>query len=206
MGRKVWGYLPLVEDLPVSKRLPCACEFGDRGFERRQRGQACISPIGLSQGRRLSRPVGGAMPPPPEGTPEYHEWAGRYAHLRPDVQAEVARVRAEPAHQRAAGPPWQAKPPTRATFSCPTHGPVRGPIRGAERHAPRHRSRIEKAADAPRPALPTALHTLEGIRPPFGSPSLRALRAPGCNFRTPLPHALTQKPPRGYNESPYPRV
>jgi len=38
--------------------------------------------------------VGGAPPPPPEGTPEYHEWAERYAHLRPDVQAEVARVRA----------------------------------------------------------------------------------------------------------------
>ena len=43
-----------------------------------------------------------APPPPPEGTPEYHEWAERYAHLRPDVQAEVARVRAEIAPQKAA--------------------------------------------------------------------------------------------------------
>ncbi len=54
----------------------------------------------------------------------------RYAHLRPDVQAEVARVRAEPAHQRAAGPHGKPSPNPRHAFvphawACPRAHPRR---------------------------------------------------------------------------------
>ena len=52
---------------------------------------------------------------PPEGTPEYHEWAERYAHLRPDVQAEVARVRASGGGDKSTARPEGARGRARFT-------------------------------------------------------------------------------------------
>ncbi len=66
-------------------------------------------------------------PPPPEGTPEYHEWAERYAHLRPDTQAEVARARASRGGGKSPTRPGEAKAEERFADNAPprTYDPER---------------------------------------------------------------------------------
>jgi len=69
-------------------------EAGDEGHPEVRGGFAVLS--------AASSPT--IPPPPPEGTPERREWEEQYAHLRPDVQAEVARARAKIVQHEAAQP------------------------------------------------------------------------------------------------------